>query len=218
MNPRSFRDHWLYLRFGHLTSRPTMHGDTSTQLLEQLQDYSRRNISFDSDALNAFLGVLHQWETRLAKTQRPMSHVWGVCQPEEQMVLFIAQAVFTFTSSGVTLAVTLFVGQTSLAGPGQAGAGEKIFLQLQFILQRMSKRTVFSEHAFRYRAMIKRNKIWSSFIGIHWSEHGSHFPIDLAQRVCWLHATYPQSRSWVSNCLQNKRTREPSFICTTLQS
>ena len=75
MKPRIFRDNWLYFTFGHLTGRLTMRGDTFTNLLEQMEEYSRRNISYDNDSLNAFLGVLHQWEACLAKT---MSHLWGL--------------------------------------------------------------------------------------------------------------------------------------------
>lgn len=68
----------LSLQFGHLIRRPKMSGDAYGQLLEQVQEYSRRNISYDRDSLNAFLGVLHQWETRLAWTNEPISHLWGL--------------------------------------------------------------------------------------------------------------------------------------------
>lgn len=78
MKPRIIRDGWVYIYFAHLIRRPIMHGHTSHHLLQQLDEYSRRNISFESDSLNAFLGVLHQWETRLAKTKKPMSHLWGL--------------------------------------------------------------------------------------------------------------------------------------------
>lgn len=78
VKPRIVRDQYLHFDFAHLISRPTMQGDTSTHFLEQVQEYSGRNISYDSDSLNAFLGVLHQWETRLARTKKPMSHLWGL--------------------------------------------------------------------------------------------------------------------------------------------
>lgn len=68
----------LSLQFGHLIRRPKWSGNTYGQLLEQVQEYSRRNISCDRDSLNAFLGVLHQWETRLAWTNEPISHLWGL--------------------------------------------------------------------------------------------------------------------------------------------
>lgn len=68
----------LSLQFEHLIRRPKMPGDPYGQLLAQMQEYSRRNISYDKDSLNAFLGVLHQWETRLALTKEPMSHLWGL--------------------------------------------------------------------------------------------------------------------------------------------
>lgn len=75
---RIIKDNWVENYLSHLVSRPTMHGNTSQTLLKQTQEYSRRNISYDSDSLNAFLGVLHHWETRLAKTKKPMSHLWGL--------------------------------------------------------------------------------------------------------------------------------------------
>lgn len=78
VKPRIMADKWLYFDLGHLIRRPTMQGSTSAHLLDQLDEYSRRKISYDSDSLNAFLGVLHQWETRLAKTKKPMSHLWGL--------------------------------------------------------------------------------------------------------------------------------------------
>lgn len=78
VKPRIIRDRWSYFHFAHLIRRPTMQGDTSKHLLEQVREYSRRDISYDSDSLNAFLGVLHQWEIRLAKTKKPMSHLWGL--------------------------------------------------------------------------------------------------------------------------------------------
>lgn len=78
VKPRIIRDGWVYIYFAHLIRRPTMHGDTSQHLVDQLDEYSRRNISYESDSLNAFLGVLHQWETRLAKAKKPMSHLWGL--------------------------------------------------------------------------------------------------------------------------------------------
>lgn len=70
----------LPLKFGYLIDpqRPKMLKDTYGQLLAQVQEYSRRDISYDRDSLNAFLGVLHQWETRLAWTKEPMSHLWGL--------------------------------------------------------------------------------------------------------------------------------------------
>lgn len=80
VKPSIFRDGWLDFRFGHLIRPSTMHYDDSALMYlgEQLQEYSRRNISYDSDSLNAFLGVLHQWQTRLAKIKYPMSHLWGL--------------------------------------------------------------------------------------------------------------------------------------------
>lgn len=78
VKPRIITDQWVDIFFAHLIRRPTMQGDTSQHLLQQLDEYSRRNISYESDSLNAFLGVLHQWETRLAKTKKPVSHLWGL--------------------------------------------------------------------------------------------------------------------------------------------
>lgn len=64
--------------FEHLIRRQITQEDTSKHLLDQVQEYSRRKVSYDSDSLNAFLGVLHQWEAGLAETKKPMSHLWGL--------------------------------------------------------------------------------------------------------------------------------------------
>lgn len=78
VKPHLIRDGWPEFRFGHLLMGTTMHVNTSSLWLEQLQEYSRRNVSYDSDSLNAFLGVLNHWETRLARSEKPMSHLWGL--------------------------------------------------------------------------------------------------------------------------------------------
>lgn len=78
VRPCIIRDIWHYSFSKDLIMGPGMHGQPFEQLLEQLREYSTRNISYDSDSLNAFLGVLHQWETRLANTKKPLSHLWGL--------------------------------------------------------------------------------------------------------------------------------------------
>lgn len=78
VKPSVFTDTWFDFEYKHLIRRAKMLGEISRILLGQVQEYCRRNISYDSDSLNAFLGVLHQWETRLAKTKKPISHLWGL--------------------------------------------------------------------------------------------------------------------------------------------
>lgn len=80
VRPPTFTAGTLSSQFGHLIRRPEtkMPGGTYGQLVAQLQEYSRRDISYDRDSLNAFLGVLRHWETRFAWTREPMSHLWGL--------------------------------------------------------------------------------------------------------------------------------------------
>lgn len=79
VKPHIYGDQLLY-DFEHLIRRQIMQENTSEhfKLLDQVQEYSARKVSYDSDSLNAFLGVLHQWEADLAETKKPMSHLWGL--------------------------------------------------------------------------------------------------------------------------------------------
>lgn len=78
VRPQTSKAGPLSPQFGHLVRRPKVLGNTYGQLLAQVQEYCRRNISYDRDSLNAFLGVLHHWESRLAWTRESMSHLWGL--------------------------------------------------------------------------------------------------------------------------------------------
>lgn len=71
------KDHKLY-QFEHLIRRQMTQENMSRHLFNQIREYSGRKISYDSDSLNAFLGVLHQWESGLSETKKPMSHLWGL--------------------------------------------------------------------------------------------------------------------------------------------
>lgn len=79
VKPRIYGDQSLHY-FEHLIRRQKTQECTSERfkLLDQVQEYSGRKVSYDSDSLNAFLGVLHQWEVGLAETKKPMSHLWGL--------------------------------------------------------------------------------------------------------------------------------------------
>lgn len=78
VKPRIIKDIMFDIHSERLIRQLTMQGERPQHLLDQVQEYSRRNISYDSDSLKAFLGVLHHWETRLEKTKEPMSHLWGL--------------------------------------------------------------------------------------------------------------------------------------------
>lgn len=47
-------------------------------LLGQIQEYCRRDLSYDSDSLNALLGVLNHNASDSAKRTFPIIHLWGV--------------------------------------------------------------------------------------------------------------------------------------------
>lgn len=56
------------------------HRASAANLREQIQEYTRRDLSHSEDSLNAFLGVL-DYNSRAA---RPMAHLWGLPLYEDQ--------------------------------------------------------------------------------------------------------------------------------------
>lgn len=56
------------------------HRASAANLREQIQEYTRRDLSHPEDSLNAFLGVLDY----NSRTTRPMAHLWGLPLYEDQ--------------------------------------------------------------------------------------------------------------------------------------
>lgn len=56
------------------------HRASAANLREQIQEYTRRDLSHPEDSLNAFLGVLDY----NSRTARPMAHLWGLPLYEDQ--------------------------------------------------------------------------------------------------------------------------------------
>ena len=48
-----------------------------------IEEYTRRKLSFDSDALNAIVGILNT----LSMTKRPIFHTWGVTFGETPLAI-----------------------------------------------------------------------------------------------------------------------------------
>lgn len=56
------------------------HRASAANLREQIQEYTRRDLTYPEDSLNAFLGVLDY----NSRTSRPMAHLWGLPLYEDQ--------------------------------------------------------------------------------------------------------------------------------------
>ncbi|KAF5868672.1 putative tol protein, partial [Botrytis fragariae] len=48
------------------------------RLRSHISGYSKRNLSYDCDSLNAFAGILRYYESVAGGDDRPLSHLWGV--------------------------------------------------------------------------------------------------------------------------------------------
>jgi hypothetical protein len=74
MKPRIFIGESLHLQYGHLINGVVMQGETYEHLIYLGSgEYNKRSLSYDNDSSNALLWVLHQCETRLAKTKKPIT-------------------------------------------------------------------------------------------------------------------------------------------------
>lgn len=60
-------DHWLFPDYGPVSMFPSM-------IWDSLKNYSRRSLTFESDSLNAFTGILN----RFAQSSEHFNHVWGI--------------------------------------------------------------------------------------------------------------------------------------------
>lgn len=77
------KEHWArkhsFARFVPHTAF-SGHRASAANLREQIQEYTRRDLSHSEDSLNAFLGVLDY----NSRTARPITHLWGLPLYEDQ--------------------------------------------------------------------------------------------------------------------------------------
>lgn len=78
LSPGAFRG--SNTSFSHFISKvnPPKPDGAGFNLIYQIEEYCRRNLSNDSDSLNALLGVLNYNTSTLRKTTYPSVHLWGV--------------------------------------------------------------------------------------------------------------------------------------------
>lgn len=72
-NGQSFRDEYLHFSTRDIGKFTAGVGKAPYHLFNRIEEYTKKNLSFQSDRLNAFLGILNRFETELHSSR----HLWG---------------------------------------------------------------------------------------------------------------------------------------------